>query len=348
MRPLRIAQVAPIATGVSPKATGSIEQMVWLLTEELVERGHDVTLFATGDSETSARLEGLYARGYNHDPDLWDWMFHEVLHMASVFERAARFDVIHSHAYHYALPFTRLTPTPVLHTYHVLPDEDIVAGYLRYPEANLVAISAFQRSQLNGVGDPLPVVHHGIDVDRFPFGERGGDYLLFLGRLNWQKGPAEAILLARVAGMRLVLAGPEDDEAFAREHLAPELAAGDVEHVGWVNARKRNVLLSHAAALVYPINYPETFGLVLIESMACGTPVLAVDRGPVREIVEDGVTGFVRPDVEALAGTVPDALALDRAAVRRRALERFSHRRMADEYEAIYARLARRRERRIA
>jgi glycosyltransferase involved in cell wall biosynthesis len=348
MKPLRIAQVAPIATGVSPTATGSIEQIVWLLTEELVARGHDVTLFATGDSETSARLAALYARGYNDDHTLWDWMFHEVLHMAAVFERAAEFDIVHSHAYHFALPFTRLVPTPVVHTYHVLPDEDILAGYARYPEANLVAVSEFQRSQLDDVGGRLPVVHHGIEVEKFPFRVRGGDYLLFLGKLTWQKGPVEAIRVARAAGGRLVLAGPEDDEAFAREHIAPELEPGAVDHVGWVGPRKRNALLAGAGALVYPINYPETFGLVVIEAMACGTPVLALDRGAVGEIVDEGVTGFVRSDVEGLAEAVPRALALDRRAVRARALERFGHRRMTDDYERLYERFAGRRMRRIA
>jgi glycosyltransferase involved in cell wall biosynthesis len=349
VKPLRIAQVAPIATGVSPTATGSIEQIVWLLTEELVRRGHDVTLFATGDSETSARLASLYARGYNDDHALWDWMFHEVLHMAAVFERAEQFDIVHSHAYHFGLPFTRLVATPVVHTYHVLPDEDILAGYARHPEANLVAVSEFQRSQLDGVGGHLPVVHHGIDVETFPFRARGGDYLLFLGRLNWQKGPVEAIRVARASGMRLVLAGPDDDdEAFVREHIAPEVERGAVDHVGWVGRRKRNALLARAGALVYPINYPETFGLVLIEAMACGTPVLALDRGAVGEIVDDGVTGFVRSDVEGLVEAVPRALALDRRAVRGRARERFGHSRMTDDYEALYERLAGRRIRRIA
>src|SRR5918912_1192346 len=145
---LRIAQVAPIAGPVTGETGRSIEQLVWLLTEALVRRGHEVTLFATGDSQTSAKLHAVYPRGYDSEQELWDWEFHELLHMASAFERADQFDVIHSHVYHFALPFTRLVRTPVVHTYHVLPDEDIVRGFARYPEARVVAISEYQRRHL--------------------------------------------------------------------------------------------------------------------------------------------------------------------------------------------------------
>jgi glycosyltransferase involved in cell wall biosynthesis len=336
VRRLRIAEIAPVASAVTPTSTGSIEQIVHLLTEELVARGHDVTLYATGDSETSARLKARYERGYNHDPGLWDWMFHEFVNAAAAFERAGDFDVIHTHTYHYALPFTRLVATPVLHTYHVLPDEDIVQAYARYPEANVVSISAFQRSQLDGAGERMPVVHHGIDFDRFPFGDVADDFLLFLGRLSWAKGPLEAIHFARAAQMRLVIAGPADDEGYARQWVEPHLDSADVEYLGWVDQRKRNKLLARASALVYPINHPETFGLVMVEAMACGTPALALDRGAVSEIVDDGVTGFARPELEELVAAVPAAVSLDRATVRRRARERFNHRRMTDEYEHLY------------
>jgi glycosyltransferase involved in cell wall biosynthesis len=343
MRTLRIAQIAPIARAVSPTSTGSIEQLVWQLTEELVERGHDVTLFAAGDSETSARLEAKYALGYDHDEALWEWTFHELMHVAAALERAHEFDVLHSHVYHFALPFTRFVRTPTVHSYHVLPDDDVVRAYAEYPEAELVAASAFQREQLSR--PKAPVVHHGLDVDGFPFGESGGEYLLFLGDVRWEKGAGESVELAARIGLPLVIAGP--GEGFYREHIEPNVR-GDVEYLGWVEPARRDELLAGAAALLYPLNWPETFGLVLVEAMACGTPVLARSCGAVPEIVDNGVTGFHAETLEELVALAPRARALDRARVRERARERFDKSRMADEYEALYRRLARRLDRRSA
>ena len=187
-KPLRIAQVAPAASPVTPESTGSIEQLVRLLTDELVRRGHEVTLFATGDSRTSARLRAIYPRGYEDDDNLWDWKFHETLHVASAFEEAAAFDVIHSHVYHHALPFIRLVATPVVHTYHILPDDDVAAAYGCYAEAKVAAISHYQGGFFRGVDD-VTVVHHGIDTGAFPVRAGRGDYLLFLGRMTPGKGP---------------------------------------------------------------------------------------------------------------------------------------------------------------
>jgi glycosyltransferase involved in cell wall biosynthesis len=332
---MRIAQIAPVARPVSSASTGSIEQVVFLLTEELVARGHEVTLFATGESETSAELRSIYRLGHDDDPELWEWSFHEQMHVASAFEQAAEFDVIHSHVYHFALPFTRLVATPTVHTYHVFPDDHIARAYATYPEAHLVAISAFQQQRLNGAGLG-PVIHHGVDVDRFPFSADPGDYLVFLGKLDYVKGPVEAATVAARAGMPLVIAGHGDD--WWRDRVTSEPG---VTYVGWVEAERRNQLLAGAAALVYPLNVPETFGLVMVEAMACGTPVLALDRGAVTEIVENGVTGFYADGLDALAELVPEAVALDRRRVRARAMERFGHSRMADEYEALYRRVAR-------
>ena len=338
-RALRIAQIAPIGRPVTPTSSGSIERIVSLLTEELVRRGHSVTLFATARSETSAKLAALYERGWGEDPDLWEWEFHELLHVASALERAAEFDVVHAHVYHFALPFTRFVPTPIVHTYHVLADEDILRAYARYPEAHLVAVSDYQRRSLDGRGDP-PVIHHGLDVSRFPFGAQAGEYLLFLGKLSWAKGIVEAVEVARRAGMRLVVAGAGDDDEYFREVVSPLLAGTGVDFVGWAGEERRNELLAGAAALVYPINLPETFGLVLVEAMACGTPVLALERGAVPEIVVDGVTGYQAPHLDALIARVPDVLRLDREEVRREAERRFDVRRMVDEYESLYRTLA--------
>ena len=340
---LRIAQLAPIATAVTPGSTGSIEHLVSLLTEELVRRGHEVTLFATGDSRTSARLHAVYPRGYAHVDDLWDWRFHEVLHVAAAFERACDFDVLHAHDYHYALPFTRLVYTPVVHSYHVLPDEDILRAYGRYPEAHVVAISDYQRRVFGRAG--APVVPHGIDTDAFPFSPRPGDYLLFLGRIMPDKGPVEAIQLARRVGMRLVLAGWNVNDYYGSA-VAPLVDGREVRYVGPVDAAARNQLLAGAAALVYPLRQPEPFGLVMVEAMACGTPVAALDIGSVREVVEGGVTGSYAADVESLAQRLPAVLALDRARVRQEAVRRFDCRRMADDYVRVYCRLAEARRRR--
>jgi glycosyltransferase involved in cell wall biosynthesis len=341
---LRIAQLAPLASPVTPDSGGSIEQLVSLLTEELVRRGHDVTLFATGDSRTSAALHAVYPRGYEEDDDLWNWRLHESLHTAAVFERAGDFDVIHSHNYYFALPFTRLVPTPVVHTYHILPNADVVRCFARYPEARVVAISQYQRQVFQGVPG-VPVVPHGIDTDAFPFGPRRGDYLLYLGRLMPDKGPQEAIGLARRAGMRLLLAGPAEPDYY-HSAIAPLVDGREVEYVGGAVPAERNRLLAGAAALLYPLRQPEPFGLVMVEAMACGTPVAAVGVGAVPEVVENGLTGYHAADAESLLGRLPAVLALDRARVRQEAVRRFDYRRMVDDYLEVYRRLAGARRRR--
>jgi glycosyltransferase involved in cell wall biosynthesis len=336
--PLRIAQIAPIASAVSPETGRSIEHVVSLLTEELVCRGHRVTLFATGDSRTSAALHAVYERGYDDDPGLWNWSFHETLHVAAAFERAADFDVIHSHDYEFALPFTRLVSTPVLHTYHVVPNADIVRAFARYPESRVAALSQYQRSLLPELPN-VSVIPHGIDTDAFPFNARAGDYLLFLGQIVPNKGPREAIDVARAAGMPLILAGPANEAYFDNE-IRPMLDGKEVRYVGPVERDDRNRLLAGAAALLYPVIVSEPFGLVMIEAMTCGTPVAAYSRGAVLEIVEAGVTGVLACDPKALAERIPEALRLGRERVRRRAVERFDYRRMTDSYEALYRHLA--------
>jgi glycosyltransferase involved in cell wall biosynthesis len=337
---LRIAQVAPLAGPVIRETTDSIEHLMWLLTEELSRRGHDVTLFAAGSSQTSAKLQAVYPRGYDADESLCNWEFHEVMHVASAFEQAHEFDVIHSHAYHHALPFTRLVNTPVLHTYHILPDDDIIDAFARCPEAHVVAITQYQRRKFKGTPH-VAVVPHGIDIGSFPFNPARGNYLLFLGRVIPSKGSVEAVHVARQVGMRLVIAGSREneDEGYFDSKVAPLIDGKDVEYVGEVSVKERNLLLAGAAALLYPINASEPFGLVLIEAMACGTPVVAMGRGAVPEIVDIGVTGYLALDLESLASLIPAALELDRARVRETAVARFDYRRMVDDYQAVYQRL---------
>jgi glycosyltransferase involved in cell wall biosynthesis len=335
---LRIAQIAPVAAPVRPGAGDSVEHLVSLLSEELVRRGHEVTLYATGDSETSARLRSVYARGYDEDPDEpWEWRYREIVHAAHAWEHAGEHDLLHLHDFHWGLPFAGLSPTPVVETPHTELPPEVLEEYGRQEHVHVAAVSAHQARALAGITG-VSVVPHGIDVSAFPAGSAPGDYLLFLGRMLPDKGPAEAIGIARAAGLPLVLAGPASAEYDPAAD--PEVDGEQVRWVGRVDAEARNRLLAGAAALVFPLRYPEPFGLVVIEAMACGTPVLATALGAVPELVEDGVTGFTAPTPADLAELVAPARTLDRAVIRRVAEERWDFRRMVDDYEALYARLA--------
>jgi glycosyltransferase involved in cell wall biosynthesis len=338
MEKMKIAELAPVAMPVRPGEGDSIEQLVSLLTEELVQRGHAVTLFAVGGSVTMAELRSCYERGYRERDDIWDWRVPETLNAAFAFEQAGEFDVVHSHSYHFALPFTRFVSTPVVHTYHVQLGPEVLEGFKRYPEAQLVAISEFQRSELDGFDD-VPVIHNGIDVEAFPFSPDGGEYLAFLGRMIPSKGPAEAVRVAQELGLPLVLAGPST-EWFEAE-VRPAVDGGLIRYEGPIDPAGRNELLAGAAALVFPITYPEPFGLVMVEAMACGTPVAAFGVGAVPEVVEEGVGGSWVPPGGALTDAVRRAVGLDRTRVREAAVERFGYQRMVDSYEDLYRRRAR-------
>jgi glycosyltransferase involved in cell wall biosynthesis len=338
MDKLKIAELAPVAMPIRPGEGDSIEQLVSLLTEELVRRGHTVTLFAVGDSMTTADLRSYYTRGYRERDEIWDWRVPETLNAAWAFEQASAFDVMHSHSYHFALPFTRFVSTPVVHTYHVQLGPEVLEGFARYPEAQLVAISDFQRAELQGFDD-VPVIHNGIDADAFPFNAEGSEYLAFLGRMIPSKGAAEAVRVARELDMPLVLAGPST-EWFERD-VRPVVDDRLIRYLGPIDPAGRNELLAGAAALLYPITYPEPFGLVMVEAMACGTPVAAFGVGAVPEIVEQGVGGCWVPPDGNLGEAVQSAVRLDRRRVRQAAVERFDYRRMVDAYERLYRRLAR-------
>jgi glycosyltransferase involved in cell wall biosynthesis len=334
--PLRIAQVAPIAEPVRRDVGSAVEHLVWLLTEELVRRGHEVTLFATGDSETSARLHSAYPRSYKKDWRMWDnWQYHELMHLAGAFEKAGEFDAIHSHVYHFAPPLARLVETPALHTDHIPQTADVRALYARYPETRIIALSRYHRDKFEGLDD-VPIVYNGVDTESFPFGEKGGDYLLFLGHMIERKGPVEAIKVARKAGMRLMMAGDARDGDYFNAKVKPLVDGRNVEYVGPVGVGERNELLAGAGALLFTSLYSEPFGLVMAEAMACGTPVAALERCAVPEVVDRGATGYYAQDADALASLIPKVLALDRAHVREQAQKRFDHRRMAGEYEALY------------
>jgi glycosyltransferase involved in cell wall biosynthesis len=338
MNRFKIAHVAPVASAIPPARSGSVQTMTSLLTEGLVARGHDVTLFATADSKTAARLHATYPTGYWHDETMWPWELYEMLNVAAAVEQAARFDIIHYEAAYYpmSLAFTRLSPVPIVQTIHHAPSPSEVALWRRYPEAPFIAISREQAARLTGL-NVAGVVLHAIDTDRFTFRASPDDYLLFLGRFTEGKGVLQAIDIARRAGMRLLLAAAED--AYYREQVARHVDGQQIVYVGEVDFDAKVALYGGARALLYPVRTAEPFGLVLAEAMACGTPVAALDLGAVREVVDDGLTGCVFTTLDEMSEGLDRVLSLDRRQVRARALARFGVARMAAEYEAIYGRI---------
>ena len=337
---MKIAHVAPVATTIPPPKSGSVETMASLLTEGLVAHGHDVTLFATADSKTTAKLAAIYSHGYWHDENMWPWELYEMLNLAAAVERAREFDIIHYEAAYYpmSLAFTRLSPTPIVQTLHHSPSRAEVALWARYPEAPFVAISNEQKMLLEGA-NVVGTVLHGIDTDNFTFRETPDDYLLFLGRFTKGKGVLQAIEVAKRLNMKLVLAAAEDD--YYRQEVAPHVDGTQIIYYGEADFDAKVRLFGGARALVYPVQAREPFGLVLAEAMACGTPVLALDLGAVREVVDQGVTGMVFSDLGEMVDNLPKVFALDRHRIRERAVERFGVERMVNEYMAVYERILR-------
>ena len=333
MHRLRIAVLAPISWRVPPRHYGPWEQFASLLTEGLVARGHDVTLFATGDSRTAATLSAVVPRGWSEDTAA-DPKVAECLHIAAVFERADEFDVIHNSFDFLPLTYSRLVDTPVVTTIHGFSSPLIVPVYERYDgDTTYVAISdADRHPRLTYAA----TVHHGIDTDAFEFGTAPDDALLFFGRIHPDKGAAAAVEVARRAGRPLVLAGIVHDQRYFDEEVAPHLDGDRVRYLGPVAAGERSAVLGRAHALLHLIDFDEPFGFSVVEAMACGTPVIAFDRGSMRELVDDGVTGLVVADASAAVDAVDRVGAYDRAEIRATAVRRFERDRMVDEYVAVY------------
>ena len=337
-QPMRIAVVGPVAQSIPPTRSGSIEAVTALLTDGLVAKGHEVTLFATGSSSTTARLHATFPLGYHEDTSLWPWELCELLNLAAAIERAAAFDVIHYQAEYapISLAFTRLSPIPVLLTLHHAPTLPEVALWSRYPEAPFVAISAAQEQLLAGL-NVVGTIHHAVDTTTFVLRTEPDDYLIFLGRFTEGKGVVQAIEVARRSGLRLMLAAAEND--YYRSVIAPLVDGQRVVYAGEVDLAAKMSLLGGARALLYPVQSSEPFGLVMAEAMACGTPVAALGKGAAVELVDDGVTGGIFDSLDALVGGLPRVLALDRNGVRGRAVERFSPDRMVDAHIEVYSRL---------
>jgi glycosyltransferase involved in cell wall biosynthesis len=332
--PLRVAVLAPVAWRVPPRHYGPWEQFASLLTEGLVARGVETTLFATADSLTSARLASVVDRGYAEDSAV-EPKVAECLHIAHVFERAEEFDVIHNGFDFLPLTYSDLVDTPVLTTIHGFSSERILAVYERYDATtHYVAISDADR---NPALDYLATIHHGIDADAFALEPSPGDHLLFFGRIHPDKGTAEAIDVAAAVGRRLVIAGIVQDQRYFDERVAPRLDGDRVSFVGAVDAAERSQVLGHAHALLHLIGFDEPFGYSVVEAMACGTPVIAFDRGSMGELIEHGRTGFLVEDVVGAVAALERVPALNRAAIRAAAVTRFGLERMIDEYLEAYA-----------
>jgi glycosyltransferase involved in cell wall biosynthesis len=325
--------LAPIAWRVPPRHYGPWERVVAVLTEGLVARGVEVTLFATADSLTSARLAAVCPRPYAEDPTL-DAKVWECLHIAALFERAAEFDLIHNHFDFLPLSYSALVRTPLLTTIHGFSSAQILPVYQRYNRhGHYVAISNADR---HPALEYLATVYHGIPLAEFTLRRTPGDYVLFFGRIHPDKGVAEAIDMARRAGRRLVIAGIVQDAAYFAQQVAPHLDGDRVNYVGSVGPGERDALLGGAAALLHLINFAEPFGLSMVEAMACGTPVIATRRGSVPEIVEHGVTGWIVEGVDEAVAAVAAVEALDRATIRAAVAARFSSERMVEAYYQVY------------
>ncbi len=341
---MRIAQVAPLFESVPPLRYCGTERVVASLTDELVRRGHDVTLFASGESQTRARLVAARERALRLDPEPGDELAPQVHEVTQVLERAGEFDVIHCHIGYLGLLLGRLVRTPTVHTLHGRLDRPSMRPvYRHFRDLPLVSISDAQRAPLEGLGVRWAgTVHHGLALERFPFSPRGGDYLAFLGRVSPEKGLDTAIEVAQRAGRPLKIAAKVDraDQAYFERVIRPLLSRPGIEFLNEVGDEAKAELLGGALALLFPIDWPEPFGLVMIEALACGTPVIARPFGSVPEVIVPG-TGLLGRSVDELVAAVRRVHTIDRAECRRHVETSFSIARMVDRYEAIYADLLR-------
>src|SRR6202167_1616202 len=339
---MHIAQVAPLTEAVPPKLYGGTERVVSWLTEELIALGHDVTLFASGDSVTSAKLEAMWPRALRLDGSVRDPNALHMMMLEKVYERAADFDVLHCHLDYYPFSLFSRQPTPFVTTLHGrldLPEYQPV--FDMFSSIPVVSISNAQRR-------PLPqanwvrTVHHGLPAQLLVPKPVKPSYFAFLGRIAPEKGIDRAIRIAQRCGVPLKVAAKVDktDQDYFHEQIEPMIKSGNVEYIGEINDSDKSEFLSGAIAFLVPIDWPEPFGLVMIEAMACGTPVIAFNRGSVPEIIEDGLTGYIVEDINGAIGAVDRLDQLSREKIRRRFEQRFTARRMALDYLSVYRTLS--------
>jgi len=339
---MKIAQIAPLMESVPPRLYGGTERIVSYLTEELVARGHEVTLFASGDSITSADLVPCSTQALRLDAAVSDVIPYYMLILDKVRSRAAEFDVLHFHIDYFHFPIFRHLPTSSLTTLHGRQDHrDCLPFFAGFSDMPLISISNAQRA-------PLPhanfaaTIHHGLPSDLHAASyRRTGAYLAFIGRISPEKGPVDAIRIARSLGIPLKIAAKVDkvDESYFREVVHPMLSTDGVEFIGEISEREKGPFLRDATSLLFPICWPEPFGLVMIEAMACGTPVLAYRAGAVQEVIDEGITGMVVDNIDQALIASAQVAALDRRKVRRRYEERYTAHRMANDYVRVYRKL---------
>lgn len=329
----RVAILSPVAWRTPPRQYGAWETVASNIAEGLVAHGWDVTLFASGDSVTRARLHSVVDQGYEEDRAT-DPKVAEYLHISEVFEHAREFDLIHSHYDFMALTYTRLVKTPVLTTIHGFSSPQIMPVYEKYRDGYFVSISDSDRAPgLNY----LATVYNGIDLSLYPLQKSGGDDLVFLGRIHPDKGVHLAIEVARLSGRRLVIAGIIQDESYFRQQVAPHIDDQKVCYVGPVGVAEKNELFARACAVIHLNTIPERFGLVLVEANAAGVPVIAMDLGSCREVIQDGKTGFLVTSVNEAVGAVERLSEIDRRDCRQRVQQCFSIETMVKAYERVYS-----------
>ncbi|WP_129714994.1 glycosyltransferase family 4 protein [Pedobacter sp. SYP-B3415] len=333
--PLKIAVLSPVAWRTPPRHYGPWEQMASNLCEGLVAAGHSVTLFATGESITAGRLDAVVAEGYEDKPGQ-DAKVLECLHISNLMEKADQFDLIHNHFDFLPLTYSRLINTPMVTTIHGFSSEQIVPVYKKYDgHVKYVSISMSDRHASLSYA---ATIYNGIAIADFDFVEEADDYLLFFGRIHPHKGASEAIDIALQTGKELIIAGIIQDRSYFEQKIEPRLS-DQIRYVGSAGPKDRNSLLGRAACLLHPISFDEPFGLSVAEAMACGTPVIAFNRGSMPELIEDGKTGFLVNDVDEAAKTVRKLSQLDRSYCRQRAVDRFSTEKMVADYISLYKQL---------
>jgi glycosyltransferase involved in cell wall biosynthesis len=340
---MRIAIVSPLFESVPPRLYGGTERVVSYLTEELVRQGHQVTLFASGDSRTNARLRPVTRRGLRLDPDCQDTLAYHVIMLDEVIESASEFDVIHFNIDYWHFPLSKWLGLPSVTTLHGRLDlPDLVPLYARFPDIPLVSISDAQRKPLPSV-NWIATVHHGLPPGLFTFRERPGAYLAFLGRISPEKRPDRAIEIALRAGIPLKIAAKVDrvDRPYFEQCIRPLLAGPGVEFIGEIADPEKDRFLGEALALLFPIDWPEPFGLAMVEAMACGTPVVAYRSGSVPEVMVDGVTGYIVNDEDDAVDAVGRLDRIARADCRRVFEQRYTVERMARSYLDVYQRIVR-------